>query len=132
MLGITSQSRRLSASFEDCPRDCELLLVEKVQYLQEDLLGDAGGGGAAREEIQSVVRLIPYSHCKPKRSGANRTAESTPFTLAQNAQQCAFHNSILFTLHTVECGSFHTGREAKRSEAHYSVLLWVALFCLKA
>ena len=59
--------------------------------------------------------VIPYSHCKLKRSGANRTAESTPFTLAQNVQQCAFHNSILFTLHTVECGSFHTGSEAKRT-----------------
>ena len=45
----------------------------------------------------------------------NRTAESTPFTLAQNAHQCAFPNSILFTLHTVECGSFHTGSEAKRT-----------------
>ena len=59
-----------------------------------------------------------------KRSGANRTAESTPFTLAQNAQQCAFHNSILFTLHTVECGSFHTGSEAKRS-ALFSVVMGI-------
>ena len=67
--------------------------------------------------------LIPYSHYKPKRteakrseakrSEANRTAESAPFTLAQNAQQCAFSNSILSTLHTVECASFHTGSEAK-------------------
>ena len=55
---------------------------------------------------------------EPKRSEANRTAESAPFTLAQNAQQCAFHNSLLSTLHTVECASFHTGSEAKRS-AHY-------------
>ena len=61
-----------------------------------------------------------------ERSGANRTAESTPFTLAQNAQQCAFHNSILFTLHTVECGSFHTGSEAKRS-ALFSVVMGSAI-----
>ena len=60
---------------------------------------------------------------------ANRTAESTPFTLAQNAQQCAFHNSILFTLaHSRMRFVSHW----KRSEAHYSVLLWVALLCLKS
>ena len=41
--------------------------------------------------------------------------------------ECAFHNSILFTLHTVECGSFHTGSEAKRSEAKQSALFSVVM-----
>ena len=63
---------------------------------------------------------------EPKRSEANRTAESAPFTLAQNAQQCAFHNSLLSTLHTVECASFHTGSEAKRS-ALLSVVMGSAI-----
>ena len=84
----------------------------------------------------NVPLLIPHSHYKPKRSEANRseakrseanrTAESAPFTLAQNAQQCAFHNSLLSTLHTVECASFHTGSEAKRS-ALLSVVMGSAI-----
>ena len=85
-----------------------------------------------QKKQEQLVSYTPFTlqteakRSEPKRSEANRTAESAPFTLAQNAQQCAFHNSLLSTLHTVECASFHTGSEAKRS-ALLSVVMGSAI-----
>ena len=41
---------------EDWPRDCELFLVEKLESLQEDLFGDAGGCG--REAARAGEGLV--------------------------------------------------------------------------
>ena len=102
-------------------------LFERYKEGIHDLLQKGYAEEVVDDSKPRVEWYIPHhaviSKTKPDKTNtlftlqteANHTAESTPFTLPQNAQQCAFHNSILFTLHTVECGSFHTGSEAKRT-----------------